>query len=166
MYHTISQSYKISPSNSAFGKIKEPLTSSEYIKNKKSIQVFNQQLNFNTFNTQPSYNDFLLFNNGLALQNSRKCRLIPFNKNNLEINLFSKLDLNCVPVVASDTQTPTNINLSNIPFYDFYKIDPEGLLFGKTECGINNFLMYRKFHIKCNPYIQGTQNVPLYSCIS
>lgn len=156
--------YNLMPEKASFGKIKEPLSSSEYIKNKKSIQVFNEQLNFNSFNTQKSYNDFSLFNNGLKLQNSQKCRVLEINKNNLESNLFTILDLSCVPVLSSSTISPTSINLSEYPFFYYYEIDPLGLLFGKTDCGIDNYLNYRKFFIRCEPYEEGTQTSPYYLC--
>lgn len=160
-----SQGYNITPSKSAFGKLKEPMTYSEYINNKKSVLVFDEQLNYNTFNTQPSYNSFSLFNNGLKLYNSRKCRLSTFSKNNLEFNLFSKMDLTCVPVITSSIQSPTNIDVTNnYPFYEYYRIDPEGLLFGNTYCGIDNYLRFRKFYIRCTPYTEGSTTTPTYSC--
>lgn len=160
-----SKNYKNIPAKAAFGKIKEPMTSSEYIKNKKSIQVFNEQLDYNSFNTQKSYDDFSLFNNGFKLQNNRKCRILDVNKNNLETNLYTKLDLSCIPVLSSSTSSPTSIDISNYPFFYYYTIDPLGLLFGKTNCGIDNYLNYRSFYIRCEPYVEGNHTLPYYICI-
>jgi len=83
-----------------------------------------------------------------------------FNKTNLNVNLITKLDLNGVKVIENNLtgQTPTPIILnpsSNIPYYNNYKIDPEGLLFGNTTCGINN---YEKFMVYNPPYVTSTSN--------
>ena len=70
---------------------------------------------------------------------------IPFNKNNLNINLITKLDLTEVCVIANATNNAcaTNIVYDEIPdFYINYIIDPSGNLFGNTQCGTNNFLNY------------------------
>jgi hypothetical protein len=71
---------------------------------------------------------------------------LPFNKNNLNINLVTKLDLNDVCVIedASGNLCANNgIVYLEIPrFYYKYIIDPSGQLFGNTSCGVNNFLNY------------------------
>ena len=72
-------------------------------------------------------------------------RTLPFNKNNLNINLVTKLDLTNVCVIedASGNVCPTTIVYTDIPnFYTRYIIDPSGQLFGNTSCGVNNFLNY------------------------
>ena len=48
---------------------KEPVTSSEYIHNKKSKIIFKSQLKELSFNQQPSYEGFYLFSYGFHLQN-------------------------------------------------------------------------------------------------
>ena len=45
--------------------------------------------------------------------------------------------------LATNTCPNTKINPSNI-FILNYQIDPNGSLFGNTQCGINNFLQYRQ----------------------
>jgi len=71
---------------------------------------------------------------------------LPFNKNNLNINLVTKLDLTNVCVIedASGNLCANNgIIYVEIPnFYNRYIIDPSGQLFGNTQCGVNNFLNY------------------------
>ena len=71
---------------------------------------------------------------------------IPFNKNNLNINLITKLDLNNVCVIedaSGNVCANDGIVYTKIPnFYNSYIIDPNGQLFGNTSCGVNNFLNY------------------------
>ena len=70
---------------------------------------------------------------------------LPFNTYNLNLNLFSKLDLSDVSVIqdTSGNICPTLIDYNQIPnFYNKYVIDPSGQLFGNSECGINKFLSY------------------------
>jgi hypothetical protein len=78
----------------------------------------------------------------IDISNSR----LPFNKNNLNINLVTKLDLTNVCVIedASGNVCANNgIIYIDIPnFYNRYIIDPNGKLFGNTSCGVNNFLNY------------------------
>lgn len=49
-------------SSSAFGKLNEPIFSSDYITNKKSKIIFYNQIKKVSFNNQPSYETFNLFN--------------------------------------------------------------------------------------------------------
>lgn len=68
---------------------------------------------------------------------------LTFNKFNLNLNLFSKMDLSNVCVIEDTIGNvcPTYIDYNQIPnFYNRYVIDPKGQLFGYSECGINRFL--------------------------
>lgn len=71
---------------------------------------------------------------------------LPFNKNNLNINLVTKLDLTDVCVIedaSGNVCANDGIIYCEIPcFYNRYIIDPSGQLFGNTSCGVNNFLNY------------------------
>lgn len=83
-----------------------------------------------------------------------------FNKSNLNVNLITKLDLKDVRVIKNNLtgQTPTPIILnpsSGIPYYDNYIIDPDGVLYGNTICGVNN---YEKFMVYNPPYVTTTTN--------
>jgi hypothetical protein len=73
--------------------------------------------------------------------------LTPVNryKYNLNMNLFTTLDLTSVEVVEDSVnkESPTTINKA-VNFYNRYVIDPKGQLFGNTRCGYKNFLMYLK----------------------
>ena len=66
-------------------------------------------------------------------------------KYNLNMNLFTTLDLTSVEVVEDSVnkESPTTINKA-VNFYNRYVIDPKGQLFGNTRCGYKNFLMYLK----------------------
>jgi hypothetical protein len=127
----------------AFGANKEANNAGDYILRKKARATFCKsstcppKYNFNT------QGDLNLLRTAKYLD-TINCHL-PFNKNNLNINLVTKLDLNevCVIADASNNQCTTNIVYSKIPdFYNYYIIDPNGSLFGNTQCGINNFLNY------------------------
>ena len=71
---------------------------------------------------------------------------LSFNKNNLNINLITKLDLTNVCVIedaSGNVCANYGIIYVEIPnFYNRYIIDPSGQLFGNTSCGVNNFLNY------------------------
>jgi hypothetical protein len=57
---------------------------------------------------------------------------------------YTKLDLQGVKVLQLNNPktVPTNIKSISKPFYEIYTIDPEGDLFGKTLCGLNNYKKY------------------------
>ena len=68
-------------------------------------------------------------------------------KYNLNMNLFTTLDLTSVEVVEDSVskESPTTINkVLAANFYNNYVIDPKGQLFGNTRCGYKNFLFYLK----------------------
>jgi len=85
-----------------------------------------------------------------------------FNNSNLNINLITKLDLNNVDVITNNLtgQTPTPVVLnpkSGVPYYSNYNIDPKGVLFGNTICGVNNyeeFMVYNPPHPTRTEYEQ------------
>jgi hypothetical protein len=93
-------------------------------------------------NKEPDDASFYTTNkqNAFYLQNS--CRP-SFNSNDLNINLFTKLDLQNVCVVNSSStkQCTSSINPS-VPFFLNYTIDPSGVLFGNSECGVSNYENY------------------------
>lgn len=128
----------------AFGQINESMTSSDYIAKKKSMYSFcapNQcQPNPNLYSYQKLYN----------IQQANQLAFYPckqFNRNQLYSNLYTKLDLSeispTVPVISdlSGNVFPVTIDTTVEPFLK-YVIDPEGVLFGNTPCGIDN---YRRF---------------------
>jgi hypothetical protein len=82
--------------------------------------------------------------------NEKNVSFYNFNKYDLNLNLFSKMDLSNVCVIEdmSGNVCPTKIIYNEIPnFYTRYIIDPNGQLFGNTNCGTNRFLT----HLVYNP---------------
>lgn len=80
--------------------------------------------------------------------------MLPFNKTNLIAGQYSKMNLINVCTVSNGSPCSTvdscsgcstgaiiDVN-STKPFYQVCTIDPQGKLFGKTPCGINNFTNY------------------------
>lgn len=69
--------------------------------------------------------------------NRNKINLIQVDKTQLYINLYSTFKLNSnIKVLENDEtkESPTIINENIV-----YNIDPEGILFGNTPCGENNY---------------------------
>ena len=82
----------------------------------------------------PSYDNFYLY---VDKNNTLKNRI---NKNTLNINLYTSLDI-------PHNHCGAKINPCSIPFYKYYNID-NGLLFGETACSFNN---YKRFFIPNTP---------------
>jgi hypothetical protein len=133
----------------AFGKVKESQTSGDYITNKKTKYTFcNPNLCHPNKNVNTESNLLMLKRaNALAFY---PC-LETFDSTQLYINLYTKLNLTGVtsftdasgvtaPVTLSK-YPPTLINVSNIPFTNYFA-DPSGSLFGNTVCGENNWQNY------------------------
>lgn len=127
----------------AFGVFKEPLTEGNYIYNKKAKATYCFANNCTPNLTEGNY---LLYKRSYAL-NHFPCRNA-INKQNLNINLITKLNLKYVPVIADlSGNSPTTITSTSIPYLT-YNIDPSGNLFGNTICGINNYTRYMQYNIK------------------
>lgn len=63
-----------------------------------------------------------LYNLRTSIRIKKEAILPTFNTTDLNVNLFTKMNLEGVTVIGSNGV-----------------IDPSGVLFGNTECGINNF---------------------------
>lgn len=147
----MAHSFKNYPAKPAFGVNRESTTASDYTFKKKSKASFCTYLlcpKKYTLNTQGQLNELRTSKYLSSIQNQ-----LPFGKNNLNINLVTKSDLTDVCVIqdASGNVCPTNIIYSEIPnFYARYIIDPNGKLFGNTQCGINNFFNYLVYNPRYN----------------
>ena len=69
------------------------------------------------------------------------------NKNNLNVSLITKIDLNGVPVIQGNilgepVTCPTDLDFSKTPYYLNYTIDPSGNLFGNNVCNEYNWQNY------------------------
>ena len=146
------------PAKPAFGTLKENGFQSDYIANKKAKLIYcKERLYCDKLLRASSYDQKSLFNRGLNIKNLGNCTLLPFNKSNLIVNLYSKEDLVDVCTVikgypcdqinectACDTPCTIDADLTE-PFNFNYTIDPQGTLFGNTPCGVNNFVHYMEF---------------------
>ena len=140
----MAHSFKNYSGKPTFGSNKEPNNAGDYILKKKARATFCTSASCPKIYNLNTQGDLNLLKTAKYLDNVN-CRL-PFNKNNLNINLVTKLDLNNVCVIedASGNLCADNgIIYCEIPcFYYKYIIDPSGQLFGNTSCGVNNFLNY------------------------
>jgi hypothetical protein len=134
------------PGRVAFGVFKESQTAGDYLNNKKARTIFCRP-NLCKANKRVGSQENLLLLRTSNYLNYYACSSL-FNPLNLNSNLLSTLDLKDVPVIKSNIppyETPAQIDLIKNPYLD-YIIDPKGLLFGNTPCGINNYLNYRVYN--------------------
>jgi hypothetical protein len=127
-----------------FAQVNEPLDASYYIASKKTKYSFcNQNKNICHHNINSE-------SNLLLLRRANTLAFYPYNnfdKTQLYSNLYTKLDLSDLSgntSIISDLSGntfPVIINTSVKPFLK-YNIDPSGVLFGNTPCGIHNYLNY------------------------
>ena len=132
---------------STFAQFKEPLDANEYINNKKIKYTFcNPNIchpNKNVY-SQSNYLNLRTANN-IAFDSC----IDSIDKSQLYINLITKLDLSSnipgtkIPIISdlSGNISPVIIDKTAIPFLK-YNVDPSGILFGNTPCGINNWQNY------------------------
>lgn len=132
--------------SSTFGKVYESKTYNQYydIKNERSMCCSPKNMYLN------SEGNLLMRNKLILLKSQIYSHIVPFNKANLVSGLYTEENLKYARTIAdvSNNNTYTNIidPLSiTVPFYSQYVIDPSGSLFGKTSCGINNYLHYVQF---------------------
>lgn len=131
--------------NPTFGKVNEPLYAGEYIRIKKNKYAF----------CGPNVSSH---GNLLLLRKTNWSRVNPslkINKTQLYSSLYTKLDLSDLsgntPVMSdlSGNTFPVLVDTTVAPFLK-YNIDPSGILFGNTICGIDNYLNYVKFDASFN----------------
>jgi hypothetical protein len=131
---------KCFPARPTFGSNKQSMYASDYTYKKKVISTFcDPEKRCNKKNL--SQGELIMLDDAKLFT---KCHPA-FDTSNLNINLFTKLDLTDVSVIKDSTNNdcPTNIVYSEIPnFYVRYVIDPSGQLFGNTPCGTDNYLNY------------------------
>lgn len=135
-----------------FAQVNEPVDAGQYIITKKTKYSFCQP-NI----CHPNKNVYSQ-SNLLMLKAANTMKFYPsndFDKNQLYINLYTKLNLSDlsgnIPVISdlSGNIFPVIINTSVTPYLT-YNIDPSGVLFGNTPCGINNYVNYLTFDTSLN----------------
>lgn len=128
----------------AFGTNIESDDAGNYIKNKTAKASFCNALKCPQTTIGISQSNYLQLKQARYLGNFR-CSP-KYGNINLNSNLYTTMNLENVCVInslATNTCPDTKINPSNV-FYTTYQIDPYGLLFGNSQCGINNYLQYRQ----------------------
>jgi hypothetical protein len=137
------------PAKPTFGKMKPRLYASDYIKNKAITTILQNRKNQFDLNNDNS----MIRGKKFCYRNKCNGKCCNYNDNidytKLNINLITKEDLEYVTVIETfpDGISPTTINPNiTTPFYQNYRIDPKGELFGNTCCGKNNYLLYRKLN--------------------
>jgi hypothetical protein len=155
MAHT----FKPIPGKPAFGTLTQVVYQGDYISNKKAKLLYclnRDKTNCNKLAKTPNYKEYNLYNKGRYLNALDNGCILPFDKTNLIAGQYSKMNLTDVCTVidgnpcsqidscpgcltgASIDARPSNTQ----PFYQTNTIDPVGNLFGKSECGTNNFTRY------------------------
>jgi len=167
--------FPTTPGRAAFGVNKPVLNAGDYVLNKKAKNTYCNISVCKPANILVNQSDLLLLKKSNYLYN--KCRSYNFNNAQLNVNLFTKMDLTGVNVISdfktgisptpiiplSTSAQPTNnsATLSVNPYFVLYKSDPCGELFGNNTCGINN---YQNFVTYNPPYKANVVNTNLYNC--
>jgi hypothetical protein len=140
----MAHSFKNYPAKPAFGANKQSNEAGDYILKKKARATYCTSSRCPPIYNLNSQGDFNLLRTAKYIDRSNN--QLPFNKNNLNINLVTKLDLTDICVIkdaSGNVCANDGIVYTLLPnFYNRYIIDPSGQLFGNTQCGINNFLNY------------------------
>jgi hypothetical protein len=147
----MSRPFKSYSGKAAFGEVQEPMSSSDYILNKKAKSTYCSPNICHPNKNIGSESNFYL----LKKANSLKFNSFVdnFDKTSLYVNLYTKLDLESVVTVtdlSSNVPVPITTNVPyinpSVPTYSNYVIDPSGNLFGNSTCGINNFVDYMVYN--------------------
>lgn len=92
-----------------------------------------------------SYDYLLSVKRGLKLKEDDINEVPPFDQMDLVSNLYTLVDLSCALTVCQGSaicRDSKGINPDCKPMYQYYRIDPEGCLFGDAPCSMNNYLKY------------------------
>ena len=152
----MSRPFKSYSGKSAFGQVNEPLEGGEYILNKKAKSTYCSPNICHPNKNIGSQSNLLMLKKANTLKFNPF--LSNFDKSDLYINLYTKLDLEGVCTISdlsgncpvAITTTVPYIN-PNVPNFSNYVIDPSGNLFGNTTCGINNYIDYMVYNSPCFP---------------
>ena len=155
----MAHSFKTSSGYKSFGTFSQSSDAGDYISKKKARASFCNANNCSPTLKVGTQTNLLLFNKSNMLSVYPYKNFI--DKNNLNINLITQLDLSGVSVILDQTNNtiPCSINGidSAILPYLTYNIDPSGELFGNTTCGIDNYLNYIMY---TSPQVIPTQISP------
>ncbi len=114
-------------------------SSGDYLKNKKSKLMYCSRQGICNNKKVTSYEQRNMIESGRLLDE-------PIDQYTYDLNSNLKMQLDFAGTrIITDVVTGENtpINLASIPFYETYRIDKDGTLFGKTVCAENNYVNYR-----------------------
>ena len=151
----MSRPFSHNSAKSSFAQVKEPVEASTYTLLKRAKNTFCQPNICHPNKNVYSQNNLLLLR-ASNLLTFNPC--VQFDKTSLYVNLYTKLDLSDLsgntPVITdlSNNVFPATISTSVIPYLT-YDIDPSGVLFGDSTCGINNYLGFIVYDASSNTLI-------------
>jgi hypothetical protein len=119
-------------------------SSSDYLTNKKSRLMYCNRSGICNNKGVKSYAERVIIDNGRLLDSPIDA--ITFD---LHSNLHTQMNYSGARLITdlSGGNNITCINVALIPFYDNYRTDIDGSMFGKTVCSENNFVNFREAHI-------------------
>jgi hypothetical protein len=126
-----------------FGQSSTNQTAGDYISNKKAQATFcNSKICLPKTPTSNQSN-YLLLKKANYIRYSGATNPHGENKNDLASGLTTTIDLLNVPVIQNNAgESPTTISTSSVPYLT-YVIDPSGVMFGNTICGLNDINNFR-----------------------
>jgi hypothetical protein len=144
MYNTKTTYSGTTPNGSkAFGQSSTTQDASDYISNKKAtITSCNTKM---CLPKTPTINqsNYLLLKKTNYIRYSNATNPHGSIKNYLASGLTTTIDLLNVPVIQNTSgESPTQISTSSIPYLT-YVIDPSGVMFGNSICGLNDINNFR-----------------------
>lgn len=139
--------FSVIPARPAFGSKLETSESSYYIESKAAKATFCNVLKCPQKIKVKNQSDLIAIRRAKYV-NTLRCKP-PYTNYALNNNLYTKMDFlanTCIiNTLAKDTCPNTSVNPSN-SFFNTYYIDPNGSLFGNTQCGYSNFLQFRRLY--------------------
>jgi hypothetical protein len=118
----------------AFSSIKKPnLYQSDYITEKKRKLVYSTRILYNNFRTSITNNTELSSGLYNKMYLGDACTLIEGNPCTSQESCAT----------SCGAAVPINMEIT-LPFYSTNTIDPNGVLFGNSSCGFNNFIKFAR----------------------
>ena len=118
-------------------------SSSDYLTNKKSKLMFCNRSGICNNKGVKSYAEKVIIDNGRLLESP-----VDAITYDLYSNLQTQMDYSGARLITDiSNNSITCINVALIPFYDNYRTDIDGSMFGKTVCSENNFVNFREAYI-------------------
>lgn len=144
MYHS-KTTYSGTTTNGkqSFGQSSTTQSASDYILNKKANLISCNSKTCLPKTPTMNQSNYLLLTKANYLKYANVTNPVGSNKNNLVSGLTTTIDLLDVPVIQNNLGvSPTTISTSAIPYLT-YVIDPSGVMFGDSICGLSNINDFR-----------------------